>query len=267
MDIGTAKPDAVAQAAVPHHLLDLVAPDEPFSVADWAARARMAVPQIAARGHLPLLVGGTGLYLSALLDGYAFGPGPDTTQRAELGAQLAAVGVEPLAKQLGAVDPSAAQRIDLHNPRRVTRALERSSAAGGGAAPPPASVPWPGRLALLGISRPREVLNRRIDDRARWLFDNGLLDEVRALLSAGHDPHRPPLTGHGYGEAAGYLAGELSLEEAIAVTARRTRQFAKRQRTWFARDPRIVWLAAGAGPGNDPALVDEADRVLGALLA
>ncbi len=262
MDVGTAKPDAQARAAVPHHLLDLVTPGERFSVAEWVAQARQLVPEIAARGHLSLVVGGSGLYLAALLDGYAFGPGPDATRREELVAQLAGGGVEPLAERLGEVDPIAAQRIDRRNPRRVIRALERSASAGGGAAPEPASTPWPGRLALLGVSRPREVLNRRIDERARWLFDHGLVDEVRTLLNAGHDPRRPPLTGHGYGEAAGYLAGEWSLEEAIAVTARRTRQFAKRQRTWFARDRRIVWLAAGEAPGNDTALVDEADRVL-----
>jgi tRNA dimethylallyltransferase len=267
MEIGTAKPDAAARAAVPHHLLDLVDVGQPFSVADWAAAARHLVPQVAARRRLPMLVGGSGLYVSALLDGYAFALAADPTQRARLAAELAAVGVTPLAERLRRIDPSAAGRIDLHNARRVTRALERSAAAGGGAAPPLTAQPWRGKVVRIGVGRPREVLHRRIDERADWLFANGLLDEVQALLDAGHDPRRPPLTSHGYGEAARYLAGESSLEEAVAQTALRTRQYAKRQRTWFGRDTRIVWLPAGDAPGDAPALVDEADRLLRTLLA
>lgn len=267
MQIGTATPDAAARGAVPHHLLDLVDPGEPFSVTVWVAEARRTVPQVAARGHLPMLVGGSGLYLSALLDGYSFGLAADSAQRAQLAAELEVVGVAPLAERLRRIDPSAARRIDLLNPRRVTRALERSAAAGGRAAPPVTAQAWPARVARIGLSRPREVLHRRIDQRARWLFANGLLDEVQALLHAGHDPRRPPLTSHGYGEAARYLAGEWSLEEAVAMTARRTRQYAKRQNTWFGRDVRIVWLSAGDAPGDDPALVQEADRLLRALLA
>jgi tRNA dimethylallyltransferase len=267
MKIGTAQPDAAARAEIPHHLLDLVDPGDPFSVADWVAHARRLLPEIAGRGRLPLLVGGSGLYVVALLDGYVFDSTPEPARRAELASELEAVGVGALAERLGRVDPAAAQRIDLRNPRRVTRALERSAAAGRGVAPPPVAQPWPGRVARIGISRPREVLNRRIDERARWLFANGLLEEVRGLLDAGHDPRRAPLTGHGYGEAARHLAGEWSLEEAVEVTARRTRQYAKRQGTWFGRDKRIVWLSAGDLPSDDPTLADEADRLLRALLA
>ena len=266
MDVGTAKPDAAARAAVAHHLLDLVAPGEPFNVAAWADGARRLLPEIHARGRLPLAVGGTGLYLAALLDGYAFGPAPDPNHRARLRGELAAAGVEALAGRLRVVDPIAAARTDLRNPRRVARALERSEASRSGEPAAPATRPWPGPLRVLGIDRPTDVLNRRIDERAAWLFANGLLDEVRSLLDAGHDPHRAPLTGHGYGEAARYLAGEWSLEEAVTVTARRTRQYAKRQRTWFRRDPRIVWLAAGDGAGDDPALVEGAARLLEELV-
>ena len=125
--------------------------------------------------------------------------------------------------------------------------------------------PWTGPARLLGIGRPTDVLNRRIDERAAWLFAHGLLEEVRALLDAGHDPSEAPLTSHGYGEAARHLAGEWSLEEAVAVTARRTRQYAKRQRTWFRRDPRIVWLAAGDGPAEASGVVAEAARLLAEL--
>ena len=265
MDIGTAKPDASSRAAVPHHLIDLVAPDQPFSVAAWAREARRLVPEIGARGRLPLVVGGSGLYLAALLDGYAFGPAPRPEHRAQLNEELATAGIAVLADRLRTLDPASAGRIDMRNPRRVARALERSAAAEGRVAPP-AGKPWSGPVRLIGINRPTEVLNRRIDQRAHWLFANGLVQEVRDLLAAGHDPRQPPLTGHGYGEAARYLAGEWPLEEAVAVTALRTRQYAKRQRTWFRRDPRIVWLEAGDRPGDDRALVAEAGRLLEELL-
>ena len=267
MDIGTAKPDASARAAVPHHLLDLVDPGEPFSVAAWADAARRVLPEIATRGRLPLVVGGSGLYLAALLDGYAFGGPPLPKLREELRRELATAGVGALADRLRAVDPSAAARTDLRNPRRVERAIERALAAGADPIARPSAQRWTGPAVLIGIERPTGVLNRRIEERAAWLFAHGLLDEVRRLLEGGLDPTRAPLTGHGYGEAARYLMGEWSLEEAVAVTARRTRQYAKRQRTWFRRDPRIVWLAAGEGAGDDPALVGEAARLLEGLAA
>jgi len=265
MDIGTAKPDAAARTAVPHHLLDLVEPGEPFSVADWAPQAGGLVPEVTARGRLPLVVGGSGLYLAALLDGYVFGSPPRAEDRARLNEELATAGVAALAGRLRAADPAAAARIDLRNPRRVARALERAAATG--SATPPARRAWDGPLRVIGINRPPAVLSRRIDERARWLFEHGLLDEVRALLAAGHDPRRAPLTSHGYGEAARHLAGEWSIDQAVAVTALRTRQYAKRQRTWFRRDPRVVWLEAGDGPADDPMLVAQAERLLEGLRA
>jgi tRNA dimethylallyltransferase len=265
MDIGTAKPDGAARAAVRHHLLDIADLGQPFSVADWTDAARRLLPEIRGRRRLPLVVGGSGLYLTALLEGYAFGPAPDPDRRSRLQQELARGGIVALADRLRAVDPLAASRTDLRNPRRVVRALERAAAPNH--ALRPAGRPWAGPIRLLGISRPSSVLDRRIDARAAWLFGNGLLDEVRALLAAGHDPHRPPLTSHGYGEAARHLAGEWSLEEAVAVTARRTRQYAKRQRTWFRRDPRIVWLEAGDAAADDPELVTAASRLLEELRA
>jgi len=234
-------------------------------VADWVTAARAVIPEVARRGRLPLVVGGSGLYVSALLDGYVLDAGaPDPGHRAELTAALASGGVAALAERLTRVDPDAARRIDLHNPRRVTRALERVAAIGRGS--PPEGEPWPGRVAVIGIGRPREAINRRIDVRAAWLFGHGLLDEVRALLESGLDPRRPPLTSHGYGEAARHLAGEWSLEQAVAMTAQRTRQYAKRQATWFRGDPRVVWVEAGDGPADAPAVVDQAELVLRELL-
>jgi tRNA dimethylallyltransferase len=266
MDVGTAKPDAAARVAVPHHLLDLADPDEPFSVADWVRRARTLLPEIADRGRLPLIVGGTGLYVSALLDGHDYASQPWSPElRARLGDELAAGGLEPLAARLMTIDPDTAARTDLRNPRRVLRALERAEAGGGGVSV--AGQPYGGRVALLGISRPREVLYRRIDERARQLFARGLLDEVRALLDAGFGAELLPMSGHGYGEAIRHLAGEWSLAEAIEVTARRTRQYAKRQLSWFGRDPRIMWIAAGDRPAAQPDLVTRADRMLRAALS
>jgi len=267
MDIGTAKPDAAERAAAPHHLLDLAEPDGPFTVAQWVRAARALLPEIAARGRLPMLVGGTGLYVSALVDGHDYDSQAWSPEiHAQLTARLDAEGLEPLAAELMTLAPDRAAASDLQNPRRVIRALERAMAGGGAGAP--AAAPYPGRVALVGLSRPREVLYRRIDERARRLFESdGLLDEVTALLARGYGTDLRPMTGHGYREAARHLAGEWSLEEAIEVTARRTRQYAKRQLTWFRRDARIVWLQAGDRPANDPALVEQVARVLRAAIS
>lgn len=267
MDVGTAKPDPAARAKVPHHLLDLVDPDEPFSVADWVARARRILPEIAGRGRLPVLVGGTGLYVTALLEGHDYeSQGWSPERRAALVAELAVVGAPALAARLAARDPRAAALIDLRNPRRVVRALERLEAGEDGVAS--RATPYPGRVVLLGLARPRGVLYRRIDERARALFETGgLLAEVAALLAAGHGPELRPMSGHGYAEAARVLAGEWTVEEAIERTARRTRQYAKRQLTWFGRDRRIAWLPAGEAPGDDPGLVRDAERIVRAALS
>jgi tRNA dimethylallyltransferase len=268
MDLGTAKPTPTERGRVPHHLLDLVTPDRPFSVADWVRAARATIGAIAARRRLPLVVGGTGLYLTALVDGYDFdarsGPAPEL--RARLTAELAADGLPALARRLAERAPAVAAAIDLSNPRRVLRALERIE-QDGPSSPPPALSPWPAPVAMLGVSRPRDVLHRRIDERARALFAGGLLDEVRRLHDAGYGPELEPMSGHGYREAHRVLVGEWSIEEAIAVTARRTRQYAKRQLTWFRQDRRIVWLEAGDGPGDDPRLVARAEGELRRLLA
>ena len=248
MDIGTAKPDAAARAAVPHHLLDLVDPDDSFTLAGWVDRARQLVPEIWARGRLPVVVGGTGLYVSALVDGYRLAAQPPSAElRRELAAELEQVGLAALAERLAQLDPATAARIDLRNPRRVLRALERVVLAGG-ALDEPVAEPWPGRLALIGIERPRPVLATRIEARAAEMFAGGLLDEVARLRDAGFGPDLPPLSGHGYREAFGVLAGEWSVDRAVADTARRTRQYAKRQMTWFGRERRIVWLAAADRP-------------------
>ena len=266
MDVGTAKVSTSARGRVPHHLVDLADPDERFTAADWVERARTAVAEIAGRGQLPLLVGGTGLYVSALVDGHDYAAQPWSPEiRRRLTDELEADGLEALVARLGAADPAAAAALDLRNPRRVLRALERVEAGGGGATP--RATPYAGRVALLALDRPREVLYRRIDERAAWLFANGLLDEVRRLRDEGYGPELRPMTGHGYAEAAAHVAGEWTLEEAVAVTARRTRQYAKRQLTWFRSDPRLLWSPAGDRPADDPENVERAQRMLRAALS
>jgi len=266
LEIGTAKPTGPQRAGVPHHLLDLVDPDQPFTVADWVAAARAVLPGIAERGAVPLLVGGTGLYVSALVEGYDFNAEAFSPAiRTALTARLEHEGLEPLATELAARHPGVAARTDLRNPRRVLRALERTLA--GDAGGQPSGRPYPGRLALLGISRPRAELYRRIDARAERLFASGLVDEVRGLLETGYAPELPPLTGIGYREAAGVAMREWSVEAAIAATARRTRQYAKRQLSWFRRDQRIAWIAAGDTPGDDPVLVARATDLIRRLIA
>ena len=262
MDVGTAAPDAAARAAVPHHLLDVVEPDEPFTVADWVQRARVLVAEIAARGRIPMLVGGSGLYVEALVEGHEYAAdsrSPDL--RAQLTERLTTEGLDPLAEELAALDPDAGAVTDLRNPRRVIRALERATLAGGPVRP--MRQPYPGRVALVAPSRPRATLYRRIDERARAMFTTGgQLDEVRALHARGFGAELRPMTGHGYREAAAVLAGAMDVEAAIEQTARGTRQYAKRQLSWFGRMTRVMWLPVGERAADDPAVVAQAERVL-----
>jgi len=265
MDVGTAKASRSAQQRVPHHLVDVADPDEPFTVADWVVRARALIPEIASRGRLPLLVGGTGLYVSALIDGHEYAAQPWSPElRQRLADELETDGLDPLVARLRVADPATAAAIDVRNPRRVLRALERAEA---GKAGTPQASPYAGNVALVGLDRPRAVLYRRIDERARELFAGGLPEEVRELRAAGYGPELRPMTGHGYAEAAAYLAGEWTGDEAVAVTARRTRQYAKRQLTWFRRDPRVTWIPLGDGRADADDVVDRAERALRTALS
>jgi tRNA dimethylallyltransferase len=260
MDVGTAKPTPAEQRRVPHHLLDLVAPDEPFTAADWVRLARRLVVEVAARGRLPLVVGGTGLYVSALVHGFRFGAHPGSGEiRARLEADLAEHGISALGERLRSLAPEVAARTALRNPRRVLRALERAAA---GDLVPPGTDPYAGAVTLIGLERPPQVLEAAIATRTARLFRDGLLEETSALLAAGYAADLPALSGHGYREAARYLMGEGSLEEAIATTALRTRQYARRQRTWLRREPEIRWLDLGEGPAGERSVVDRVLRLL-----
>ncbi len=201
--------------------------------------------------------------MTALVDGFDFASQPWSPEvRERLAGELEAEGLAVLIERLATLDPASAARTDLRNPRRVLRALERVELMGAAAAETVGSKPYPGRIGLIGLSRPLSVLDRRIGERAASMFRDGILDETRALLERDLDPATPALTGHGYLEAARHLAGEWTLEEAIAVTARRVRRYVRRQLSWFRRDRRIVWLDAGDRPADDPPLVRQGSDLL-----
>jgi tRNA dimethylallyltransferase len=240
LDIGTAKVTPAERARVPHHGLDLVEPDQPFSVADFVVHAQEALARIAAIGGVGILVGGTGLYLRAVgrgLDTRVLPHDPET--RARIEAHLAQDGIEASAGRLATLAPSLAARTDLRNPRRVARALELAELAGD--APPPAPLGYAGPVAWLGLDVDRERHREWISTRARAQFDAGLVDEARALRER-YDPALPAFSAIGYREAWAVLDGELRLDAAIELDARRNIAFARRQRTWFRAEPGIEWL-------------------------
>jgi tRNA dimethylallyltransferase len=264
MDVGTAKPTADQRARVPHHLLDLVDPSEPFSVATFQAAAREAAEVIRGRGRAPLLVGGSGLYFRAVVDDLEF-PGTEPAVRRELEREAVAVGAERLHRRLAGFDPAAAGKIEPENVRRTVRALEVASITGR----PFSSFAgaWDdypaGRVRVAGIRLPGEALRSRIEVRVRTMLDAGWLDEVRRLLDAGFGGWLTSTQAIGYVELARHLDGELGLEAAVERIAVRTRALARRQMAWFRRDPRIRWF--DVGDGGAVTVVDALTSHLGAV--
>lgn len=246
LDIGTAKVSVADRHGVPHHGLDLVEPDEAFSVADFVRHARGALGSIAAQGGLGILAGGTGLYLRAVARGLDTDALPsDPAVRATVEAQLAAGGLAAAVERLRTLAPRLAARIDIANPRRVARALEIAELRGD--APPPAPLGYDAPVAWLGLTVEPATHARWIATRARQQFDDGLIDEARALRQQ-FDPGLPAFSAIGYREAWAVLDGELTREAAIELDARRNLQFARRQATWFRSEPGIEWLDAAAAP-------------------
>lgn len=246
LDIGTAKATLEERRAIPHHGVDLVDPDQPFTVADFAVHAREALAAIHEHGGVAILVGGTGLYLRAVARGIATDELPsDAEVRARLEAEFLAVGLEPLVERLRSVAPRRAARIDVANPRRVVRALEIAEIAGG-ETELPALRGYAGPLAWIGLEVDAPTHRAWIASRARAQFDAGLIDEAQALRER-FDPALPAFSAIGYREAWAVLDGELSREAAIQEDARRNEAFAKRQRTWFRAEPDIEWLDAAEG--------------------
>jgi tRNA dimethylallyltransferase len=246
LDIGTAKVTAAEQARVPHHGLDLVAPDQSFSVADYLDHVRPVLAALAARGALAILVGGTGFYIRAVAGGLDSDALPsDPGVRAAIEAELEAGGLAAAARHLQVLAPGLAARTDLRNPRRVARALEIATIAGDVALPTP--NPYPGPLAWLGLQLEPAAHRLAIERRASAQFEAGLLAEAASLRER-FDPNLPAFSAIGYREAWAYLDGELDLEGAIALDASRNVAFARRQRTWFRSENQIEWLDESAAP-------------------
>ncbi|KIL39503.1 tRNA delta(2)-isopentenylpyrophosphate transferase [Gordoniibacillus kamchatkensis] len=245
MDVGTAKATPQERALVPHHLIDIHDPDYPFSVAEFQQLAHEAIADIAARGKLPMLVGGTGLYIESLCYGFEFTDvGIDERYRRELADYAEAHGDEALHAKLHAVDPASAAKLHPNDRRRIIRALEIERLSG-----KPLSEHLAGQkkespyeCCFIGLTMEREALYRRIDQRVDAMLAEGLVDEVRRLLRAGYTSEHISMQGIGYKEIAAYLAGEVSLEEAASTLKRNTRRFAKRQLSWFRHMRDIHWI-------------------------
>jgi tRNA dimethylallyltransferase len=259
MDIGTGKPGPAERAALTHHLLDVVEPSERYHAARFRREALDAIAAIRGRGRLPLVVGGTGLYVRALLKGLYPAPPADPVLRRELEGSLAAQGPEALHRRLAARDPAAAARLHPRDRVRIVRALEVDGLGGPGPATPSWSdaVP-PFRLLMVGMRQSREALARRIADRVRDMVARGMMDEVRRLVAAGYDDTLPAMGGIGYRQFGAVLRGEMLEAEAVRLMTRDTVRYAKRQMTWFARDPEIRWLDvdAAGGPAKAAATIE-----------
>jgi tRNA dimethylallyltransferase len=259
LDIGTAKLTVAERAGVPHHVLDVWDVTEPASVAEYQRLARAAVDDVLARGRVPLLVGGSGLYVRAVLERFEF-PGTDPALRDRLERELAAVGPGPLHARLRAVDPAAAEGILPGNGRRIVRALEVVELTG---APFAAALPAPTpfyRSVQLGVDLDPVLLDERIAQRVSRMWADGLVDETRALLPRGLADGRTASRALGYQQVLRFLAGELTEAGAHDETVRATRRFVRRQRSWFRRDPAVRWLDA-----TRPDLVPAAVGLVGSV--
>ena len=261
MEIGTAKPSRQERAMIPHHLIDVVSPDESFTAGDYSRLAREALRGIVERGHLPIVAGGTGLYLRALIDGLFPSPAPPAGLRERLRAIASKRGAAYLHRILARLDKTAAAAIHSNDVPKVVRAIEVSLTA-----KEPLTTQWEkGRDALtgfrilrLGLDPPRARLCDRINQRAAEMFDRGLVEETEQLVERyGYECR--PLTSLGYAEAVAVLRGQYTRDEAIAQARQGHRNYAKRQGTWFRREPDMHWLK---GCGGDAEIVTEASRLV-----
>nr|WP_205865013.1 tRNA (adenosine(37)-N6)-dimethylallyltransferase MiaA [Planctomonas sp. JC2975] len=258
MDIGTAKLPIEERGGIPHHLIDVLEPSEEATVAWYQPRAREAIESIRSRGALPILVGGSGLYVSSVLYDFAF-PARDPELRARLEAEAAALGTAQLLERLRGLDPETAERVDAANLRRVIRALEVAELQqqGYGAALPERPELW-SPATVIGLHVPRTNLVGRLDARVERMWRAGLLDEVRGLLNRGIERGTTASRAIGYAQAIAQLRGDLSEADAIAETQRLTRRYARRQVSWFKRYAELQWLNAGAETVADAESAPEA---------
>lgn len=256
MDIGTAKLTVAERRGVPHHQLDVLEVTEEASVAAYQQLSRADIEAIRSRGNVPVLVGGSGLYVRAATDVLEIPP-TDAAVRGRLEAELAAAGTTPMYDRLRLADPEAAANILPSNGRRIVRALEVIELTGR-----PFSATMPRReflepTVLIGLDADRDVVDERIAHRTRAMWQLGLLDEVRGLEPLGLRDGRTAARAIGYAQALGQLEGELTQDEAIESTAQATRRLVRRQLSWFRADPRVIWL-----PHDAPDLLDRALEVV-----
>jgi tRNA dimethylallyltransferase len=244
MDIGTAKPSRAEQACVPHHLIDIAAPDEVWSLAMFQQAAHQKIIEIHQRQRLPILVGGTGQYVRAILEGWQVPPvKPNPQLRQVLEEWAAQVSAHGLHQRLAVLDPQAASQIDPTNLRRTIRALEVIFSSGQRFSRQRERVQSPYRSLVIGLNRPRVELYARIDARIEAMIAHGLVEEVRQLLEIGYSPQLPTLTAIGYREIVAVLHQRMTLDEAIQQMKRKTREFVRRQANWFKPDdPDILWF-------------------------
>ncbi len=256
MDIGTDKPDPAFRAEVPHHFVDELTPDVPFSAGEFAQRARAVIQQILQKKVLPLVVGGSGLYIRALLEGFFEQDVKDETLRQQLEEKARREGPETLYQELKAVDPVSAAAIHPNNVKRVIRALEVYYLSG-----KPISRwhqqrdPAPFPYIKIGLTMDREALYARINQRVEQMFDAGLIEETRRLLAMGYSPRLNALNTVGYKEVIQFLNDEIDLYTCVELVKRNTRRFAKRQFTWFRAEKHVHWLELP--PDYQPAAVAE----------
>lgn len=258
MDIGTAKVPETERRGIPHHLLDVWEVTREASVADYQAMARAIIQDIQSRGAFPLLVGGSGLYVSSVLYEFEF-PGTDPEIRAQLEARLEKEGLAPLLEELAGKDPLAAAAIDPQNTRRVIRALEVIEVTGKpfGAGLDAEHRPWQTSTVVVGLHRERADLVEILNQRVEAMWERGLADEVQDLIPLGIERGVTASRAIGYQQALEFLAGEMSKEEAIQSTQSLTRRYARRQVSWFRRDLNTLWLSS-----DEPGI---RDRALGVL--
>lgn len=248
MDIGTAKPTPAEQARVPHHLIDVADPDETWSLAVFKQAAGRAIREVQSRGRLPILVGGTGQYVRAIIEDWDIpAQEPDHRLRQQIEQWGKEIGANALHDRLAVIDPAAAQRIQPSNVRRTVRALEVIFLTGRRFSDQYVRSGSPYSLLLIGLRRPRAELYARIDARIEAMIAGGLIDEVKNLLEQGYSADLPSFSAIGYREVVAYLRGEMTLDEAIMQMKRLTRQFVRRQANWFKEsDPSIHWFDAAA---------------------
>lgn len=243
MDIGTAKATPAERARVPHHLIDIRNPDEAFSLAEFQTNAYEIIDSLHQQERTPFLVGGTALYVRAVVEGLRIPNVPPNPElRAELESDLAEHGVGTLFQRLQALDPATAAVIDGKNPRRALRALEIFLITGTPKVELEGADPPPYRILQLGLTRPRPALYARADQRVEQMVDAGLVEEAQRLLAAGYAPTLPAMTSLGYREILAYLAGDCTLPEAVRRIQTETHRFVRHQTTWFRRMPAIQWL-------------------------